>query len=181
MPATVDLRQNAAPAAAPTRDAVIRQPATGSRNLEWSAPEYIVREKSIVWYAVFGVLLAVLLFVAFLMKSFLTGVVFVLAGLLILLYSERPPRPFRFQLQKDRLLVNDRRYLYADLERYNIVETIHGPLLLIHGKRLLLPLIHVPLADTDPDTVRAAIGAGIKEDPNLREPLPDLIAHWLGF
>lgn len=149
-----------------------------------------MREKSVLWYAAFGVLMALLLFAAFLMKSFLTGVVFALLGVLVMLYSERPPRTVRFAIGRDHLTINDRRYILRDLDRFNIVETPTHPqpdgspghLLLIRGRRMVLPLLHLPLApDIDPDAVRRALRRLVQEDADLREPLADLVAHGLGF
>ncbi|MDP3685723.1 MAG: hypothetical protein Q8R32_02735, partial [bacterium] len=170
MPDTVDLRQNAAssqglfPASA---IALAAEPQSLPPNLPilaWETPEFHPQRKGTLWYAVFGVALAGLVFIAFLLRSFLSGVVFVLSGLLILIYSERPPRALRIQITRDDLLINDRRYLLRDLEAFNIVESPTGMLALIRSRRLVMPLIHLPLADQDPDAVRRALRRGIKED-----------------
>lgn len=187
VPAPLDLRPQTATAVAGTNDP---RPASQPPALSWTAPEYLLREKSVLWYAGFGVLMALLLFAAFLMRSFLSGVVFALLGTLVLLYSERPPRSVRFSISRDHLTINDRRYVLRDLDRFNIIETpthpqadgAPGHLLLIRGRRTLLPLLHLPLAaDVEPETVRRALRRLIKEDADLREPLADLVAHGLGF
>lgn len=149
--------------------------------LTWETPEHHLRPKTISWYAIFGVAMAILLFTAFLMRSFLSGAVFVLLGILVLLYSERSPRPLRVQLLPSALILNDRRYLWKDLDAFNIVESPTGMLALFRSRRLVMPLIHVPLADEDPEAVRAILSREVKEDTQLREPLPDLLAHYLGF
>lgn len=179
--ATLDLRKNSAVATALEQPARPKEPRSPESALSWEAPEFVAQEKSALWYAAFGIAMALLLFAAFLMRSFLSGVVFVLLGVLVLLYSERPPRTARFQIGKEGLLVNNRRYPFQELDAFNIVESKSGPLALIRGRRLLLPLLHVPLADQDQDAVREALRSGIKEDHDLREPLADLLAHRLGF
>lgn len=182
MPAALDLQTTTA---VKTREAAPTQPTARTRTepdlLAWETLEYHLPPKSLLWYGVFGVALAALLFTAFLMRSFLTGVVFVLLGLLVLLYSERPPRALRVRLTPNALFLNDRRYLYADLDAFHIVESPTGMLALIRSKRLVMPLLHVPLDDTDPERVRATLARSLTEDPDLREPLPDILAHYLGF
>jgi len=155
--------------------------ATAGTRLAWEAAEYHLQAKPLVWYAVFGAALAALLFIAFLLRSFLSGVVFALVGLLILLYSERPPRTIRFQLTDNALLINTNRYPFTDLEAFNVIESPRGMLALLRSRRLILPLIHVPLGSQDPDIVRGILRERVTEDPVLHEPLPDLLAHWLGF
>lgn len=181
MPQAIDIRSRTE--VAPTLDAAALPSSQdqGQDFLAWETVEYVAQEKGTGWYVVFGVAMALLLFATFLMRSFLTGVVFILLGVLVLLYGERPPRTARFQITKDALIVNNRRYPFQELDAFNVVESPQGPLALVRGRRIVLPLLHVPLADQDPDTVRQALRGGIKEDQDLSEPLADLIAHRLGF
>lgn len=149
--------------------------------LSWETPEYHAQPKTALWYAVFGVVLALLIFSAVLTRSFLSGVVFVLIGVLILLYSERPPRIIRFALTRETLAINDRLYPFSALDAFNIVDSPTGPLLLIRSRRLVMPLLHVPLADQDRDAVRAILRPHLREDADLHESTIDLLAHRLGF
>lgn len=175
---TTDLRT----AGAPAREAADPAPQQPARvRLAWEAPEYHTQSKPLMWYAVFGIALAALLFVAFLLRSFLSGVVFALVGLLIFLYSERPPRMIRFQLTDNALRINTNLYPFTELEGFNIIESPQGALALFRSRRLVMPLIHVPLGSEDPEVIRGLLAERLVEDPELREPLPDLLAHWLGF
>ena len=188
MPDTVNLRQSTAshPGPPPTPAATVAtaepQPLPPTLPaLAWETSEFHPQPKGALWYAVFGVGMAALVFVAFLLRSFLSGVVFTLSGVLILIYSERPPRSLRIRISRDDLTINDRRYLLRDLDAFNIAESPSGMLALIRSKRLIMPLLHLPLGDQAPEAVRRALRRGVKEDVNLHEPLPDLLAHWLGF
>lgn len=149
--------------------------------VQWDAPEYQVQKKTTAWYVVFGVVVALLLFSAVLTRSFLSGIVFGLLAFLVLLYSERPPRTARFQLTPDALIINDRRYPFSQLDAFNIVESPSGRLLLLRSRRLVMPLIHVPLGEQESDLIRPFVQDALREDPDLREPLADLLAHRLGF
>lgn len=182
MPDTVNLRQET-PASSVATDATLESPLT-SRSapvLAWETIEFHPAPKSALWYGIFGVVLAVLVFIAYLLRSFLSGIVFVLSGVLILLHSERPAKPIRVVITREDLIINDRRYRFGDLEAFNIVESHTGMLALIQSRRFVMPLLHLPLGDQDPEAVRKALRRGVPEDVNIREPLPDLLAHWLGF
>lgn len=189
MTPTLDLRPKTAETPLGTQVAPIALP-VDRPVIMWEAPEYHAQPKTTLWYVAFGVVMALLLFVAFLMQSFLTGVVFALLGLLILLYSERRPRTATFRITPTTLVINDRRYLLRELDAFNVVESPSsrrpdspelGHLLLIRSRRLVMPLLHVPLGDQDPETIREALAPRLKEDPELREPLADLLFHWIGF
>lgn len=172
----LDLRQpTAAPVAAPSAQHPV--PST----LSWEAPEYHLQPKTTAWYVGVGVLLALLLFAAFLMRSFLSGVVFALLGLLVLLYSERPPRTARFTLSEEGVRINDRFYPYRELGGFNVVESPTGPLALVRSRRLVMPLLHIPLGEHAAEAIRARLRPHLTEDQDLRESLADLIAHRLGF
>lgn len=181
MPAPLDLRQRDNPPAAETAPEPDLPHPPASSVLTWEALEYQAQPKTTLWYALFGIVQALLLFVAFLMRSFLTGIVFALLGVLVLLYSERSPKTARFQITGDSLVINHRRYPLKELDAFNVVESAEGPLALIRSRRLVLPLLHIPLADQDPAAVHRILGSHLKEDPELRESLADLLAHRLGF
>jgi hypothetical protein len=191
MPATIDLRARTAettqirteefpaPGTAPAqpRSAIGR----GKTLLQWEAPEYVVYKKTTGWYVAFGIILALLLFSAFLLRSFLTGVVFFLAGVLIFLYSERPPRKVSYEIRDTGIRIGGRLYLYRELAGFNMVERTDGVYMLLRSRRLVMPLIHVPLGDQDPDKARELLLPLLTEDVQLVEPLADILAHWLGF
>ncbi|MDO8512688.1 MAG: hypothetical protein Q7S57_05410 [bacterium] len=154
----------------------------GQIYLEWEAPEYVVYKKTTVWYIGFGILLALLLFVAFVMQSFLTGIIFFLSGVLIFFHSERPPKIVSYDLRTTGIRIDSRIYLYRELSAFNIVEHGASIYLLLKSKRLLMPLIHIPLADDiNHEEVLDAISNHLPQDPDFVEPLADVLAHWLGF
>lgn len=185
---TLDLRPNSTNETENSKEAEETPSRSGGRlshgqiYLEWEAPEYVVYKKTTAWYIGFGILLALLLFVAFMMQSFLTGVIFFLSGVLIFFHSERPPKSVSYDLRTTGIKVDSRIYLYRELTAFNIVEHGSSIYLLLKSKRLLMPLIHIPLADDiNHEEVLDAISNHLPQDPDFVEPLADVLAHWLGF
>lgn len=155
--------------------------ARGEILMSWEAPEYIAYKKTTAWYVVFGIVLALLLFSAFLLQSVLTGVVFLLSGILIFVYSERPPRRVPYEIRTSGVSINRRVYLYRDLSAFNVVERGDTVYMLLKSRRLIMPLIHVPLTGLDFQEVSEVMGAHLEEDDQLIEPFADVLSHWLGF
>lgn len=154
----------------------------GQIYLEWEAPEYIVYKKTTVWYIGFGVFLALLLFSAFVMQSFLTGVIFFLSGVLIYFHSERPPKVISYDIRTTGIKIGTRVYLYRELAGFNIVERGTDIYLLLKSKRLLMPLIHLPLPENiNHEEVIEVIANHLPQDTDFVEPLADVLAHWVGF
>ncbi len=165
---------------------VIEQPKTvpggGRVLLEWEAPEFVVYKKTTGWYVGFGVLLALLLFAAFLLQSLLTGIVFILAGILIFVHAEKPPRIIGYDVRTTGVRIDERIYMFRELAAFNVVQHANDEAyLLLKSKRLVMPLIHVPLGNSDAEEVTETLSKYIPQDINFVEPLADVLAHWAGF
>lgn len=154
---------------------------SGTVLIEWEAPEYVVYKKTVVWYVGFGVILALLIFSAFVMQSFLTAIVFILAGILIFVYSERKPKIISYDIRTSGIRVDSRVFLFRELESFNTVERGSEVYLLLKSKRVFMPMIHIPLNDADHELVTETLGRHLSQDPDFVEPFADIIAHWLGF
>ncbi len=155
--------------------------AQGKVILSWSAPEYIIYKKNTLWYICFGVILAFLIFISLLMGSFLTAIVFVLAGILIYVYSERQPKTVNYDVRTSGIRIGNRIYLFRELAGFNIMERNHEVYILLKSKRIVMPLIHIPIKDQDPEEVLNVLGEYLPEDPEINEPIADILAHWVGF
>jgi hypothetical protein len=183
---TLDLRQNNAKEKEtnkelPNEDSKHGKLSKGEIFLSWEASEYVVYKKTVGWYIGFGILLAFLLFTAFIMQSLLTGIVFLLGGILIFVHSERPAKTISYDIRSSGVHMGKEFYLFRELEAFNVVERGDGVYMLLKSKRLLLPLIHIPLGDVDHEEVVRVMSEKIPQDPDFVEPLADVIAHWAGF
>ncbi len=183
---TLDLRNHGAVApetnGSQNMDRAGRRLHQGEPLLAWDAPEHVVYKKTTAWYIAFGIVWALLLFTAIVTGSFLTGIVFFIGGILLFLYSERAPRMVHFEILDTGIAIGRHIFPYRELMGFNLMERIDGVYILLRGRRLLIPLIHVPVADdVDPRKLQKILARHVKEDDTLVEPLSDIIAHWLGF
>lgn len=150
--------------------------------ISWKAPEYVMYKKNAFWYMGFGIAFALLLFVStFILQSFLATVVFTMLGGLLFVYSERRPKIIEYDIRTSGIRIGNRVYLYRELLAFNVIERRHGIYLVVQSRRTIVPLIHVPLGDADPETVYNTLIEFLDDDPELTESLGDILSHWFGF
>lgn len=156
--------------------------ARGTVLISWKAPEYVMYKKNTFWYMGFGIAFALLLFIAiFMLQSFLATVVFAMLGGLLFVYSERKPKIIEYDVRTSGIRIGNRVYLYRELLAFNVIERGYGIYLIVQSRRTLVPLIHVPLGDTNPEAVYNTLIEFLDDDPELTESLGDVLSHWFGF
>lgn len=149
--------------------------------ISWSAPEYIVYKKNTLWYICFGLILALSIFISLIMGSYLAIVIFVLCGILIYVYSERKPKTINYDIRTSGIRIDTRIYLFRELSGFNIMERNNEVYILLKSKRMVMPLIHVPIKEQNPEDIYNILSERLQEDPELSEPLADILSHWVGF
>lgn len=100
------------------------QPATGADEpVHWQAMEYIQREKSPVWFIVFGIVFVALMIVAiFVIKSITFDVLVPIMAASLLMYVYRPPRMLDYTLSGKGLFVNDHLYPFVDFKSFGVIK-----------------------------------------------------------
>ncbi len=78
--------------------------------LEWEAPEFEFREKSISWYWISIILAAFLIAFAVWQKDFLFGFFIVVAEMLVIIWGDREPRTLSFLLSDEHLRIGERKF-----------------------------------------------------------------------
>ena len=91
--------------------------------IRWQAAEYIQRDKSSVWFIVFGVIvLGVMALSIFLMKSITFTILVPVMAASLLVDAYRPPRLLEYTLSRQGLHINDRLYPFADFKSFGVVK-----------------------------------------------------------
>jgi hypothetical protein len=124
-------------------------------SFEWEAPEYEHHERSNDWYWAMGIFAVALIVVAFLFKSVLFGLLVMLGGFSLGLYSVRKPTMVSFNIGPRGVGIGDRVYFFEDLKSFWVrYDPPHVKELVIESKKAVMPHITIPLADSDPVAVR---------------------------
>lgn len=92
--------------------------------VHWQAHEYIHRDKNVLWYVIFGVVIVALMALAlFLMHSITFVVLIPVMAAALVVYARRPPHMIDYTLSRQGLHVNDALYHFADYKAFSV---IHG-------------------------------------------------------
>lgn len=149
--------------------------------IRWSASEYDFIPKSREWYWAIGILVVGLIIVAGLIHNLLFGILVVLAGFTIALYSARRPRIIAFAITARGVEIGNTLHPYESLEsfwiRYNPPQIKE---LDIISKKMTSPRITIPLGDADPTEIRNILVKTLKEI-ETNESLAESIGRYLGF
>lgn len=93
-----------------------------SEPVHWQAKEYIHREKNVLWFVIFGVVIAALVAAAiFLMDSLSFAILVPVMAAALLVYIHRPPRVLDYSLGKQGLHVNDHLYSFSEFKGFGII------------------------------------------------------------
>jgi len=94
--------------------------------LQWEAPEYEFREKSVSWYWLSIVIAAVIVAFAVWEKNFLFGLFVVIAEILFIVWGSREPRAVHFLLNDAGLTIShERTHSFKDFQNF-CVDTTGG-------------------------------------------------------
>lgn len=92
--------------------------------VRWQATEYIHRDKTPVWFVIFGLVCVVLIGLAVLViKSITFAVLIPVMAAALLVYSHRPPRVIDYTLSRQGLHINDHLYPFGEFKSFGV---IHG-------------------------------------------------------
>lgn len=92
--------------------------------VRWQASEYIQREKSPLWYGLFGLMTIVLMVLAiFVVNSWTFAILVPIMAAALMVYSLRPPNTINYTLSRKGLHVNDTLYHFDDFKEFGLV---HG-------------------------------------------------------
>lgn len=149
--------------------------------LEWTAPEYKERVRSVDWFWALGIIAISSAIASILYHNYLFAVFIVIAALMLGFFASRPPETLVFRITSKGLELGREKYPYEKLKSFHILDKDNGEsILLVMSSRSVVPLIMVPLAEQSPEHVREALIAHLPEERH-NEPTAHKIMEYLGF
>jgi hypothetical protein len=111
------------PAATPGEQSTDAAPhAADQEPVRWQATEYIHRDKSKIWFIVFGVVVIAFIFIAiFLIRSVTFAILVPVMAAALVVYSYRPPRIIEYTLSRQGLHINDRLYSFGEFKSFGVI------------------------------------------------------------
>ena len=149
--------------------------------LFWQAPEYTYYRKSNDWYWALGILVIGLLVVAYITSNFLFGILVLVGGFALGLYSARKPRIIRCGISHRGIEVDTLLFPYTSLKSFWIFyDPPEVKELSLEGSKIFMPAVKVPLGNTNPVEVRKILIRFLLEQ-HQEESLVDILARRLRF
>lgn len=151
------------------------------KNFSWKSPEYHYKEKTKDWYWTVGIISAALVATAIIFGNVLFGIVLAISTFTLTMFASRRPDIITVNVNEKGVNVNNTLYPYLALDSFSIDENHpQGPKLILKSKKVMVPLITVPLALDNPDELRAFLTDYLKEE-TFEQGIMQTLFDRLGF
>ncbi len=151
------------------------------KTFSWQTPEYIHTEKTSDWYWTVGIITGALVLTSMIFGNFLFALVLALGVFTLTVFTARKPNMITVDITDKGVRVDTVLYPYHSLESFGIDEEHHhGSRLFLKSKKVVMPLITLPLATQDFEEVRTFLTTHLKEETFEQSMVHTLIER-LGF
>jgi hypothetical protein len=148
--------------------------------LEWDAHEYEHKERSRDWFWAVGIVAAAGAITSIIFGNYIFAVLLLLCAFSLTLHINRPPETIHVVVSERGIERGRTLYPYQTLHSFWVDEIHPHKKIILKSKKLLVPLIVVPLGEADGERVRTALLRALPEEP-LRLPLLESILEYFGF
>lgn len=149
--------------------------------LTWQAYEYVHREKSNDWFWALGIIAVGGAIAAIFLHNLLFALLILVAGVALGLFAAREPDLVTFAITRRGVRINEDLYSYQNLDGFWIedISEAHVPKLLLKSKKILMPMLVIPIEKVEPEDVYAALLYFLPEE-ELHEPFAHKIMEFVG-
>jgi len=132
--------------------------------IEWSAPEYNHKEKSIDFLWAIGLGTIVICGIALWLANYLFAVFILVGGIELILFSVRHPQEVHFVIDTNGITLGKEKYVWKNVKGFHIKKEDDYALLLIELNKYLLPIYTIPLPLDQVQSVKESL---LKVIPNI--------------
>lgn len=151
------------------------------KTIRWSAPEYEHKKRTADWYWAVGIIAVAIAVASVILGNPLFGLLILLALFALTLYSYRPPETVDIEASEIGVRANKNFFPHQNTESFWIEETGRQKKLFLKSKKLVMPLIALPIApDINTAELRTLLLGKLTEEP-LRESFLEQVLERLGF
>ncbi|MES3006087.1 MAG: hypothetical protein V4664_04025 [Patescibacteria group bacterium] len=149
----------------------------------WETHEYLFQEKTTDWYWAAGIISVSLAVLSIFFGNVLLALLILIGGFALCVFGARRPNHLRFEINHTGLLIDRTLYPYKTLDSFWVENNIHLDLhskVIFKSKRIVTPLIVIPLEEVDPEMLRDFLLDHLPEEEHS-EPLAQKLLELLGF
>lgn len=149
--------------------------------VSWKALEYKRKDKTADWYWAVIIISLSIVIISFMVHNVLFAILIIIATGILLSFSINPPKTVEITMNQKGITVGKDRYPFASLESF-WVENLDADnqKILFRSKKILMPLIIIPLEEYNHLDIREYLLQYLKEE-EMHEPLAQRIMEKLGF
>ena len=137
----------------------------GTIHVNWQFPEYVNRQKSVLWYVVIVGVLALCLTYAITTANYLFAAIMGLSAFILVFQHFQAPRSIPVVLGEDGVIVDRRFYPYKALKSFSIIyEPPHSKYLFLDFQSAVKGSLSVPIENANPLQIREVLLQYVAED-----------------
>ena len=149
--------------------------------LEWEAHEYEHKERSQDWFWAVGIITFAVAITAVILGNPIFAILVIVGAFSLALFINRPPETVRVAVDEKGVTRGKVRYPYATLDSYWIDLEHPHPKIILKSKKLLMPLIIVPLgSEADAEELDERLSEYLSREFHTL-PLVEQVLEYLGF
>lgn len=147
---------------------------------QWTFPEYEVPHRTTAWYAIAGLIVGLLLVWSIAGQNYTFPLLIIMVTIILFAHTLQTPLTLNCRITSEGIQLEDRMYLFSDIESFWIVDTAVGEVLYFQARRGMKTITKVPLRGQNADSVRAFLREHLDENEEYRnEPLGDWLMRTL--
>ncbi len=145
--------------------------------LSWQAPEFVQTHKPAGWYVGIILFFAVLIGLALLTRQYITVGLFALMGIVLVMYSNRPPRVLEYQISNYGVTVGDKKYLFDDFSSYYEISDYGRPLLELVPNKRFGTLVSLPPKSDEIEQIEQTLGQMLPKTESQQDYIDKLFRY----
>lgn len=154
-------------------------------SIKWQGHEYVHSEKSADWFWTLGIIAVAAAVAAILFGNALFALLILLGAGVAGMYAARHPDEVTFELSNKGLRTDDTLFPYGSLDAFWIDDEDPDddipPKLILRSKKVLMPLLIVPIPFEIPQTEVRALLLQYLPETRLEEPVAHKLMERLGL
>ena len=148
--------------------------------IEWDAHEYEHKERSSDWFWAVGIISISISVASVIFGNIIFAILILLSAFSLALFINRPPENVHVVITERGITKDKIHYPYSTLDSYWLDSDHPHPKILLRSDKMFMPIIRVPIGDTDPIELDELLTQFLPEKYHSL-PLVEKILEYLGF
>lgn len=148
--------------------------------IQWQAPEYKHKDKSIDFIWTIGLIAIVMCGLAIWKQNYVFAIFIFISGCTLIFFSIRSPEEITFSIETEGFSLGKDKYEWKKIKGFHIKREKNESILLIKIDKYLLPVYTIPLPNELADKVRESLSK-VTENIELEESKSMKFVEKIGF